>query len=91
MALIMRTLKKYALITTVIDFLTEYVRQALCRFICRPYQDDKGNISVITIDEELEKILVTFMKKNKAGYLLNLDCETGKFILNLSGRTYKSL
>ncbi|MEQ8167989.1 MAG: FHIPEP family type III secretion protein [Candidatus Eremiobacterota bacterium] len=82
MALIMRTLKKYVLITRDIDLLTEYVRQSLCRFICSPLQDDERSINVVTIGEELERILAGSIKENKKISSLVISGETGGFILS---------
>ena len=75
LSLIMRTLKKYAPGDT--DVLTEYVRQALCRAICRPCQDADGGINVVVIDDELEKIVS--LNEN---YLPEIDSEARRFILS---------
>ncbi|MEQ8191862.1 MAG: FHIPEP family type III secretion protein [Candidatus Eremiobacterota bacterium] len=77
LSLIMRTLKKYVPGDT--DILTEYVRQALCRTICRPCQDAQGDINAVVIDEELEKILAVLLNEDS---LPAIDRETGEFILS---------
>ena len=79
LSLIMRTLRKYVPVTGDMELLTEYVRQSLCRVICRPFQDEEGNIQVVTIDGELERILAGSLKGNS---LPAIDNETGEFILS---------
>jgi len=67
---ILETLADWAPQTKNIDILTEYVRQSLSRYISKQYQDEKGKISAITLDPQLEqKILESVEHKERASYI----------------------
>ena len=65
------------------DMLTEYVRQALKRTITHRYSDN-GQIKVITLDPELEKIILAGVKKNEHGSYLAIEPDIiQKMVANL--------
>ncbi len=53
--------------------LTEHVRQALARIICREHADDKGQITAVTLDPRLEQKIVDSLKESEAGAYIALD------------------
>jgi flagellar biosynthesis protein FlhA len=55
------------------DALVEAVRGALGRAICRPYQNDKGELPVIGVLPSLEEKLLASMVKTEQGAVLALD------------------
>ncbi len=63
MVTIMETMAYYAPVVKDTDSLAEYVRQSLCHVICRVYKDDNNTITVITVEEKLEKILLSLKEK----------------------------
>jgi len=70
---ILETLADWATQTKNIDILTEYVRQSLARSISKQYQNDKGEIPVITIDPKVEqKISHSIEHKERISYI-NLE------------------
>ncbi len=54
---ILETLLDYAPTTKDIELLTEYVRQALSRFIAKQYISSDGNLYVMTLDPRFERLL----------------------------------
>ena len=65
------------------DLLTEHIRQALKRTITRKWSDG-GQIRVITLDSEVEKIIASAINKNERGTYLALDPQmTQKIITRL--------
>lgn len=54
------------------DMLTEYVRQRLKRTITRKYADG-NSIKVITLDQNIENIILNSVKKSEHGTYLTLD------------------
>lgn len=57
MVTILETLLDYAPTTKDVELLTEYVRQALSRFISRQYTSPDGNLYVMTLDPRFERLL----------------------------------
>jgi flagellar biosynthesis protein FlhA len=55
------------------DAITEAVRSALGRAICRPYQNDKGELSVIGVTPALEERLMASLVRTDQGAMLALD------------------
>jgi len=72
MVTILETLADYAPVTRDTDMLTEYVRQALGRSISKKYFDD-GKSTVITLDPELEKIIMDSIQRTESGSYLVLE------------------
>lgn len=63
-----------------VEVLTEYVRQALKRTITRKWSES-GQIRVITLDSEVEKIIINAIKTGDQGTYLNLDPDTMQIIV----------
>lgn len=63
------------------EVLTEYVRQALKRTITRKWSDG-GQIRVITLDSEVERLIVNSISKNDQGTYLSLDPQTTQKIVS---------
>ncbi|MCZ6632278.1 MAG: flagellar biosynthesis protein FlhA [bacterium] len=64
---ILETLADYASITQDPEILTEYVRTSLGRTICQKYQDENGNIPVLTVAPELESQLAESIQSTPGG------------------------
>src|SRR5581483_129408 len=54
---ILETLGDFAARTKDLDILTEYVRNALARTICKQYVDDSDRIWCLTLDPTLEELI----------------------------------
>jgi len=81
MVTILETLADYAPITRDTDMLTEYVRQALGRSISNKYLDN-GKSAVITLDPELEKIIMDSIQRTESGSYLALEPGIADNIIN---------
>jgi flagellar biosynthesis protein FlhA len=76
---ILETLADNARNTKEIELLTEYVRMALGRTICKDYVNEKGAIVVATLSSELETIIGKNIQKSTQGSFPVVDPEiTGK-------------
>lgn len=90
MVTILETLADYAPITRDPDMLTEYVRQKLSRYITSKYV--AGNaLKVITVDSELEGMIMQSITQSEAGTYLSLDPNTTQALLNSVGANIQSL
>lgn len=84
METILSTISDYAGTVREMEVLTEYVRQSLKRTITRKWSEG-GQIRVITLDSEVERVIVNSINKNEHGTYLSLDPQTTqKIISNLS-------
>ncbi|CAB1253714.1 component of the flagellar export machinery [Ruminococcaceae bacterium BL-6] len=72
METILSTVSDYAPAVRETEVLTEYVRQALKRTITRKWSDG-GQIRVITLDSEVERLIANSITKNEQGTYLSLD------------------
>lgn len=72
MVTILQTISDYAPSVHDTEVLTEYVRQSLKRTITRKWSDG-GQIRVITLDSEVERVIVNSISKNDQGTYLSLD------------------
>jgi len=70
---ILETLADYGPMVRDIDQLTEYVRQALSRSICKQFSDEKGEIKCLTLDPNLEQLLSDSIKRSETGATLALE------------------
>ncbi len=75
METIIETLGDYATTLKDADMLTEYVRQSLKRTITRKFAD-ANQLHVITLDTEVENIIMGAVKKSEHGSYLALDPDT---------------
>lgn len=84
MVTILETLADYAPVTHDTDMLIEYVRQALGRAITKRFMNE-GNSNVITLDPQLEQIIMDSIHKTEAGSYMTMEpTVTNKVINNLS-------
>ncbi|MCG8334410.1 MAG: flagellar biosynthesis protein FlhA, partial [Proteobacteria bacterium] len=83
MVTIMETLADFAPVTRDPDMLTEYVRQALGRAISKSFITPDNN-NVITLDPQVEQMIMDSVQKTEAGSYLSLEPATAnKIIANL--------
>jgi flagellar biosynthesis protein FlhA len=62
------------------DLITEAVRSTLGRAICRQYQNDKGELSVIGVAPSLEEKLLASLVRTEQGAVLALDPQQAQSI-----------
>jgi len=70
---ILETLGDYGMVTKDVDLLTEYVRQALGRVIVRQYVEPGEPLQVITLQVELEQMILESVQKTEGGNYINMD------------------
>lgn len=87
MVTILETLADYVDVTRDSDMLTEYVRQNLSRYITKKYVEN-NSLQVITIDNELEQMIMNSINQTEGGAYINLDPSVIQQILN---NTFASL
>lgn len=81
MVTVLETLADYSPVTHDTDMLTEYVRQALGRAISKRFiVEDKAK--VVTLDPELERIIMDSVKQTEHGSYLTLPPDTNQSIIN---------
>ena len=74
MVTILETLASYSERIKDIGFLTEYVRAALSRQICREYVDKNNTLSVITVDPDIENTIRASIHEDPIeGLVVGLD------------------
>ncbi|MBI5183080.1 MAG: flagellar biosynthesis protein FlhA [Nitrospinae bacterium] len=78
---ILETIADYAPITRDTDLLTEYVRQALARPITKQYQAPDGTLPVVTIDKDIEDMIIKSIKSTEHGSYLALEPNLAQKIL----------
>ncbi|WP_066507357.1 flagellar biosynthesis protein FlhA [Abyssisolibacter fermentans] len=81
MVTILETLADYAPITRDPDMLTEYVRQKLARYITNKYVENQV-LKVITVNSELEGVIMQSITQSEAGTYLSLDPNTTQALIN---------
>lgn len=67
------------------EILTECVRVALSRVICKEYVNNEGIINVLTLDPKIEEIVSHSIQRTEMGSFLALDPEIGQQILTAVG------
>ena len=91
LSIIMETLADYGHITKDTDMLTEYVRQALFRSITKQFIPTH-EAKVITLDHEIEKIMMDSLQPSETGNYLALDPQISqRLVSNLSKQIEKVL
>lgn len=63
-----------------VEILTEHVRQTLKRTITRKWSDG-GQIRVITLDSDVEKIIINSIQSNEQGSYINIDPDSMQKIM----------
>ena len=81
METILETISDYASTVHDLEVLTEYVRQSLKRTITRKWSDG-GQIRVITLDSEVERLIINSISKNDQGTFLSLDPQSTQKIVS---------
>ena len=79
---ILETLADYAGRTKDINFLTEYVRQALSRQITNLYTDDENNLYAITLEPRLEEKLTQGLQESERGHYFALEPRQAQQLIN---------
>ena len=74
-----------------VEILTECVRTALARTICKEYVNNEGVINCITLDTQIEQIVGQSIQRTDRGSFLQLDQQTGQEILTSIGREVERL
>jgi flagellar biosynthesis protein FlhA len=64
---ILETLGDYSSRTKDLDVLTEYVRNALARTICKQYVDDTDKVWCLTLDPALEELINGHLERSERG------------------------
>jgi flagellar biosynthesis protein FlhA len=64
---IVQTLGDFASRTRDLDVLTEYVRNALARSICKQYVDERDQLWCITLDPALEELIAGHLERGEHG------------------------
>ena len=77
---ILEAISDAAAVTKDPDSITETVRSAIGRAICRPYQNEKGELSVIGVAPGLEEKLLASLVKTEQGAVLALDPQQAQSI-----------
>ena len=80
LASILEAIADAAAATKDVDIITEVVRAALGRAICRQYQNDKGELAVINVAASLEERLLSSVVKTDQGAILALDPQQAQTI-----------
>ncbi|WP_373499190.1 flagellar biosynthesis protein FlhA [Desulfococcus sp.] len=83
---ILETLADWATLTKDVDILTEYVRQALARTITRLYQSPDGNISLVTLGHDVEKLITDAIQKTDQGSFIALEPNVAQKIITKISR-----
>lgn len=83
---ILEAMADAASITKDMDAVTEAVRAAMGRAICRSYQNDKGELSVIGVAPSLEEKLMASLVRTEQGAMLALDPQQAQGIASRIAR-----
>jgi flagellar biosynthesis protein FlhA len=75
-----------AAITKDPDAVTEAVRGAMGRAICKPYQNERGELSVIGVAPSLEERLMSSLVKTEQGAMLAVDPQQAQSIASRIAR-----
>ena len=87
---IFETLADYAPTTHDTDVLTEYVRQSLKRAISNQYFNNNETTSVVTLDPNVEQVIMDAVKQTEQGAYLALDADyTNRLMTSLREETDK--
>ena len=92
MVTILETIATYADRTNRnIGLITEYVRAALSRQICKNYVDKDNSLSTISIDPEIEDLIASSIHEDPIeGSILSIDPDTHRSIMDSIIKAYNS-
>ena len=85
---ILEALADVAAVTKDADAVTEAVRSAMGRTICRSYQNERGELTVIGVAAALEERLMASLVKTEQGAVLAVDPQQAQ---SIAGRIAKAL
>ena len=88
LASILESMADAAAVTKDMDAITEAVRTTLGRAICRQFQNDKGELTVIGVAPALEEKLLASLVRTDQGSVLALDPQQAQ---NIASRIAKAL
>jgi len=84
---IIETLGDYSARTKDLEVLTEYVRNALARGICKQYVDEQDKMWVVTLDPALEELINGHLERNERGTTNTMPPQTAQQVVGqISGR-----
>jgi flagellar biosynthesis protein FlhA len=75
-----------ASVTKDVDAITEAVRASIGRAICKPYQNEKGDLTVIGVAPGLEEKLMSSLVRTEQGAVLALDPQQAQSIASRIAR-----
>jgi flagellar biosynthesis protein FlhA len=78
---ILETLGDYAARTRDLDVLTEYVRNALARTICKQYVDESDRLWCLTLDPALEDLVNGHIERSERGQTNTMPPQTAQQIV----------
>jgi len=78
---ILETLADYGGVTKDPEMLTEFVRQSLGRYIVEQYKREDDTLCVLTMDREVEEIIVDSVQLSEQGSYLAIEPNTAQRIL----------
>ncbi len=79
---VLESLGDWAAMTKDIDILTEQVRQAMSRTITKLYQTDKGEIPIISLDQDVERTISESIQRTDQGSFLAMEPNDAQNIMN---------
>ncbi|STX09097.1 Flagellar biosynthesis protein flhA [Kurthia zopfii] len=79
--IIFETLADYSKLTSDVDVLTEYVRQALARQITTQYAGNQTELKVLTVSAKIEKIIADSIQQTDHGNYLAMDPQVTQSVL----------
>jgi flagellar biosynthesis protein FlhA len=88
---ILETLGDYASRTKDVDVLTEYVRNALSRSICKQYVDEQDRIWCLTLDPAMEDLINGHIERNERGMTNTMPPQTAQQIVQKIGAKTQEL
>lgn len=88
---ILETLADNVTMTRDVEILTECVRAALSRTICKEYVNNEGVINCLTLDHQIEEMIGHSIQRTERGSFLQLDPQTGQEILAAIGGEIEKL
>ncbi|MGH7178275.1 MAG: flagellar biosynthesis protein FlhA [Tepidisphaeraceae bacterium] len=85
---IVETLGDYASRTKDLEVLTEYVRNALARTICKQYVDDRDRLWCVTLDPAVEDVVKGHVERTERGTINSMPPSTAQqFVRQVADKT----
>jgi flagellar biosynthesis protein FlhA len=88
---IIETLGDFATRTKDLDVLTEYVRNALSRTICKQYVDDMDRLWCLTLDPTLEELINGHLDRSERGTTNTMPPQTAQQVVQQIGEKANEL